>query len=274
MKVSVILTLYNEEKYLKNCLTSLAEQTCKDFEIIAIDDGSTDRTKKILDNFKKKLENLRIFRQKHQGLAAARNFGASQAKGKILVFLDGDMFFSRNFLKMLIAPIEKKEAKGTFSTEEYVANWNNVWARCWNYNWNLPDKRRIDVKRKDQAKEFRAILKNEYLKVGGLDSWGYTDSWSLSQKLGYLPQATKGKYFHYNPEKLSEVFFQALWVGNRKYKLGMIGKVVALLRANPIFSLIIGLKKAILKKEPYFIFFKVIFDLGIIIGILRAKKYA
>ena len=284
MQVSIIITVYNEEKYIKQCLLSLKEQTFKDFEIIVVDDGSSDGTLAKINQLTMKSQhhlaqdrqwnNLTILCQRHKGLAAARNLGAKEALGKILVFLDGDMYFDKNFIKELIHPIKQGKTKGTFSTEEFVANWDNVWARCWNYNWDLPDKRRVDSKRADQKREFRAILKKEFEKAGGLDSVGYTDAWTLSKKLGYGPKTTKAKYYHYNPSTLKEVFIQAKWTAKRKYKLGKLGKLITLLRSNPIFSLINGFRKAILKKEPAFVIFKIVYDFGIVVGLLERKKYA
>lgn len=275
MKVSIIITIYNEEKYLKQCFVSLLDQSWQDFEIIAVNDGSTDNSKLKTQMSKQyfKAQNFRYLEQKHQGLAAARNLGAKNARGNILVFLDGDMYFEIKFLEDLIKPIILDKSKGTFSQEEHVANWDNIWARCWNYNWNMPDKRRIDPKRTDQRKEFRAILKEEFIKVGGLDSVGYTDAWTLSEKLGYQPTATKAKYYHFNPATLIDVFRQAKWAAKREYKLGWVGKYIALIRINPLFSLINGIRKAILKKEPGFIVFKLVFDFASAIGLLGRKKY-
>jgi glycosyltransferase involved in cell wall biosynthesis len=222
----------------------------------------------------KQWNNGTILHQRHRGPAKARNLAVKRARGEILVFVDGDMYFDENFLKDLILPIQQGKAKGTFSTEEWVANWPNLWARCWNYNENLPDKRRIDIKRRDQIKDFRAILKKEFDKVGGFEDTGYTDTWTLSQKLGYQPVATQALCYHYNPSTLKEVFEQARWVAKRKYKLGILGKVIALSRANPVFSLINGLIKSFMKKEPGFVIFKIVYDFGIIIGLLERKKYA
>jgi len=275
MTISVIITVYNEEKYIKQCLLSLKKQSCSKFDILVIDDGSNDGTlAKINQLTMKQWNNLTILTQKHQGPAVARNLGVKKARGEILVFLDGDMYFDKNFLKDLIKPIKQDKAKGTFPTEELVANWDNVWARCWNYNWNLPGKRRIDPHRLDQTKDFRAILRKEFDKVGGFDNIGYTDTWTLSEKLGYKPVPVKALYYHYNPSTLKEVFNQSKWVTKRKYKLGFFGEMIVLFRANPIFSLINGIKKGVSKKEPAFVIFKIIYDLGVTLGLLERKKYA
>jgi glycosyltransferase involved in cell wall biosynthesis len=284
MQVSIVIPIYNQSQFIEKCLGSLWEQNEESFQIIIVDDGSSDKTQRVLSKFKvnpsptesrrgRETVKLKVFKQKHQGPALARNFGVSKASGKILVFVDGDMYFDKDFLKQLIQPIKFGQAKGTYSTEEYVANWKNCWARCWNYNWNLPDKRRIDFKNVDQQKDFRAILKTEFNKVGGFDNIGYTDTWTLSEKLGYRPQATRAKYYHFNPSTLKEVFQQARWVAKRPYKLGKIGFLLTLVTANPVFSLINGIRKAIRKKEPAFIIFKVVYDLGIIFGLLTKGKY-
>src|SRR5688500_5523951 len=101
MKVSVIIPVYNEEKYVSDCLDSLLEQT-QTLEIIVIDDGSTDKTPEILDRYIKK---IKILKQNHLGPAVARNLGAKQSSGDILVFADADMEFENDFVKQLIRPI-------------------------------------------------------------------------------------------------------------------------------------------------------------------------
>jgi len=247
MKISVIIAVYNEEKHIQKCLLSLINQTRGGFEIIVVDDGSEDSSRFKIQKAKLqfKIENLRIFHQKHKGAAEARNFGVRKSRGEILVFVDGDMTFEKDFLEKLTSPIIKGEAKGSCSIEELTANWDNCWARCWNYNSGLEDRRKINFNREDQLKDFRAVLKKEFLKVGGFDRTGYTDTWTLSDKLGYLPKPIKAKYYHYNPSTLKEVFNQAKWVAKRKYKMGKIGEILALLRSSPVFSLLIGLKKAL-----------------------------
>lgn len=278
MKVSIIIAAYNEEKYIRKCLESLAKQNYKDFEIIVVDDGSSDKTLQVLSNFQFSIRqpagNFQFYSQNHQGPAKARNLGVKKAKGDILVFVDADMEFDKNFLRDLVQPIIKGITKGTYSTEEYVANWNNIWARCWNYNWGLPDQKRINPLSLDQQKDFRAILKSEFEKVGGFDNTGYTDTWTLSEKLKYKPIETQAVYYHYNPGNISEVFKQAKWSAKREYKNGCLGKLWAIIRANPAFSLLVGVSKAIKKQEPLFIIFKITYDFAVILGILERQKYA
>ena len=162
MKISVIIPVYNEEKVIGSCLESLAKQTYKDLEIIVIDDGSTDKSVAIIENSKLKIANLLLLKQKHVGPGAARNLGASKAKGDILVFVDADMEFEPDFVGKLIAPIVAGKSIGTFSKDEYLLNKNNVWARCWNLerfgqvDWMVPRNY------PNTAPVFRAILKSKF----------------------------------------------------------------------------------------------------------------
>lgn len=268
MKVSIIIPTYNEENEIIACLDSLRVQTYSDFEIIVVDDGSTDKTVKILSELRFKNYELRIFKQKHLGAGAARNLGAGHAKGEILVFVDADMTFDVDFIKKLVEPIEKGEVKGTFSKEEHVRNWDNIWARCSNINQNWPDRKRHPDKYPNEDRVFRAILLSEFKKVGGFTPGGYTDDYSLYEKLGYKSKVAPGaKFYHKNPGTLSEVFHQAIWVGKRPYRLGYFGYLFALLRVSLPVSILVGLVKSILNFQPAFFIFKIVYDFGIFLGV-------
>ncbi len=263
MKVSIIIPTYNEEKVIRDCLESLDQQTFKDIEVIVVDDGSTDNTKELIAGVK-------LLTQQHKGPGEARNLGAKEAKGEILVFVDADMTFDKDFIKDLVDPIIKGESKGTFSKEEYVSNYQNIWAKCWNINRGISNPKMQGKNYPDTQKVFRAILKSEFEKVGGFEAGGhYTDDWSLSEKLGYNATVSGGKFYHKNPDSLIEVFSQAKWVAKRPYKLGAIGFLVALIRSFLPASLMIGLLKSIIYLTPQFLIFKIIYDLGIFIGILE-----
>ena len=271
--VSVIIPTYNEERLILACLDSLLEQSYQPLEIWVVDDGSTDQSLFLLDELKRTQPKIKILHQSHQGPAKARNLAAHQANGEILVLMDADMTFDKNFIKELIKPILAGEYKGTFSKEEYVSNWDNIWARCWNYNQNL-GRRMIPENYPNEGLDFRAILKAEFLRVGGFDDTGYTDTWTLAKKLGYQPQAVKGaKYFHANSDNLSEVFIQAKWRAKRDYKWGFLGKLITLVKVSLLVSLIIGVIKAIQKKEASFLLFKLVYDLGQFLGILEMTLF-
>jgi len=275
MKVSVIIPTYNEEKVVGECLASLAKQSYRDLEIIVVDDGSRDETSRKLQEAK--IPNLQILVQNHAGPGAARNLGAKKAAGEILVFVDADMTFDKDFIEKLVQPIvappspRLRGVKGTFSKEEYVANWDNVWARCWSINQGWEPQRRHPKRYPDKQPVFRAILKSEFEKAGGFDvNRGYDDDWTLSEKLGYQASVAPGAvFYHQNPDNLLEVFEQAKWAAKRKYKLGVFGALYNLLIYSLPGSLWQGFRKSLFKREPLFIIFKVVADFGAFLGILE-----
>ncbi len=101
IKVSVVMAVYNAEKYLSKALDTVIAQTLKEIEIICVDDGSTDRSLMILEEYRKKDNRIKVLRhlEKTDGAAAARNLGMAEASGKYLSFLDSDDFFEPDMLE-------------------------------------------------------------------------------------------------------------------------------------------------------------------------------
>ena len=97
--VSVIVPVFNCEKYLPQCLLTLQNQTLGDFEVIMVDDGSTDDSNKICSEFQAKDRRFRLYQQNRQFAGAARNLGIVHSRGEYLLFLDSDDFFSRELLE-------------------------------------------------------------------------------------------------------------------------------------------------------------------------------
>ena len=90
MKISVIVPVYNAEKYLVECLESLVKQTYQNFEIILVNDGSTDNSSKICEEYKKKYKNIKYISIENHGVSYARNLGIAEASGEYLYFMDSD----------------------------------------------------------------------------------------------------------------------------------------------------------------------------------------
>ncbi|MDD5148092.1 MAG: glycosyltransferase [Candidatus ainarchaeum sp.] len=108
MKASVIIPAFNAEKAIKQCLEALEKQTTGNFEVIVVDDGSTDKTPELA----KKFRGIRLLQQKNSGPAAARNLGAKNAKGEIIIFTDSDCIAEKNFLEEMLAPFADKKIAG------------------------------------------------------------------------------------------------------------------------------------------------------------------
>lgn len=98
MRFSIIVPVYNGDKYLADCLESVAGQTCKDYELIVVDDGSIDRSGAIADAFARAHPNVQIVHGPNQGLLLARRRGLSECHGEYVVFLDGDDALAPNAL--------------------------------------------------------------------------------------------------------------------------------------------------------------------------------
>lgn len=92
IKVSIIIPVYNREMYLQKCLDTLINQTLKDIEIICVNDGSTDNSLEILNDYASNDERIKVYSQKNQGPSVARNFGISKATGEYITFVDSDDF--------------------------------------------------------------------------------------------------------------------------------------------------------------------------------------
>lgn len=108
-KLSIIVPVYNVEKYLEICIESLLYQNLKNAEILLIDDGSTDNSGKICDSFSQKYDIVKTIHQKNKGLSGARNTGIKMAKGEYLMFVDSDDFISNDAkIENIINDIEEE----------------------------------------------------------------------------------------------------------------------------------------------------------------------
>jgi glycosyltransferase involved in cell wall biosynthesis len=259
---SAILAVYNAESDIIKAVESLLLQSVP-IEIIIVDDGSTDATLAKLKIYK----DVTILKQNHGGPALARNLGASHARSNILLFVDADMIFDKDYVRDLIIPIQKGEIIGTYTIEERVENWDNVWAKCWNIEEGWEDKKRFPKNPPKFGTDFRAIFRSEFDRVGGFDNIGYTDTWSLFHKLNQRPLATKAICYHKNPDSLKSVFTQARWSAKRPYKLGYLGTLFALVRTSLPISLVVGISKSIIKHNANLLVFKIVYDFGRFVGI-------
>ena len=109
--ISVIIPTYNVEKYIEECIDSLRKQTWENFEIICVDDGSTDKTVEILQNYEKEDKRIKVLPMEHCGLAGVmRNKGIQIARGEYCLFLDGDDFFEPEMLEHSLKKAREDDA--------------------------------------------------------------------------------------------------------------------------------------------------------------------
>ena len=129
--ISVIVPVYNSEKYLKICFTSLLSQTIKDIEIIVINDGSQDNSDSIIRKYVKKYPSLfkYINNKENKGLGYVRNLGIEKSSKKYIAFVDSDDYIEPNMFEKMVEECEKKDADV---------------CEC-NFVWEWPNKQKFDI---------------------------------------------------------------------------------------------------------------------------------
>lgn len=108
--ISVIVPVYGVEKYLDRCVESVLCQTYKDFELLLVDDGSTDDCPRMCDEWAKKDERIRVFHKSNGGLSSARNYGLDKANGEYIAFVDSDDFIHPDYLIFLYFALTQADA--------------------------------------------------------------------------------------------------------------------------------------------------------------------
>ncbi len=163
-KVSVIIPVYNAEKTLRQCLNSVLDQNYNNYEVIVVDNNSTDKTKEIIKKFCNRNKKIKYVFEKKRGRGAARNAGIKKAKGVIIAMTDSDCIVSKNWIRELIKPIINENEKGVIGFETDLIK--NYWTR------NI---------QKAQWKLIKENLKGRY--VSHLDTKNFAIKAELMKKL-------------------------------------------------------------------------------------------
>ena len=109
-EISVIIPVYNTGVYLKKCVESILDQTFPDFELFLVDDGSSDESPQICDEYAAKDTRVRVIHQKNQGQSVARNNAIAQMQGQWVMFCDSDDWIHPQYFEILLSCMEKKKA--------------------------------------------------------------------------------------------------------------------------------------------------------------------
>ena len=122
--ISVIVPIFNVKPYLRECLDSIRAQTYSNIEVLAVDDGSTDGSGEICEEYAREDNRFHVFHTVNNGLSAARNFGLDRAKGDFIAFLDSDDYMEGQMLEKLLAACLNNIA------DIAVCNICNCWVNC------------------------------------------------------------------------------------------------------------------------------------------------
>ena len=126
MLISVVVPVYNVEKYLKRCLDSLVNQTYKTLQVILVDDGSTDASSDICDQYTKKYSIFQTIHKKNGGLSSARNAGIPLCNGEYITFLDADDWFERRYIEVCVKKLmESSTTNVELLLTSYVKEYDN-----------------------------------------------------------------------------------------------------------------------------------------------------
>lgn len=120
MKVSIILSVYNKKKYLEKCINSILNQRYQNFELIIVDDGSTDGSSKIIDDYKSIDKRIIALHKKNEGVSIARNHAIDKSSGEYIQFVDADDYIPKNSTDILITSMTK------YKVDMVVANYYRV----------------------------------------------------------------------------------------------------------------------------------------------------
>ena len=141
--ISIVVPVYNVENYLNTCVDSLLNQNFDEYEILLIDDGSTDSSPEICDDYSAKYDIVKCYHKENGGLSSARNYGIERAKGEWIIFVDSDDYWlSKDVLQTLLQVA--KDNSADFVRFEYTAvdeNGRYLYEHCYDKKSNILDKR-------------------------------------------------------------------------------------------------------------------------------------
>lgn len=236
-QVSVIIPVYNVEKYLSRCLDSLLAQTFADFEVICVNDGSTDGSGQILEEYAQKDVRIKVLTQKNQGQSIARNKGLDIAIGEYVYFVDSDDFIHTQTLEILLAVAQKTKSPVIAfpETKKYCADKINI--NCLKYvTYTNPLKQLLKNVASSSVvwnKLYSAeIVKNFYFIEGiYFEDWPWvTCLFSKIERYTEVPY----KFYYYNTSNESTV--RSVWTVRKLQNYATGIKTVTTYFQQPMFK--------------------------------------
>ena len=132
--ISLIIPVFNVEEYLEQCLESIIEQSFSDYEVILVDDGSTDKSMEIIREYKKRFNQVKVLSQRNKGVSEARNLALKYAKGEYVLYIDSDDFLRFNMLEIMVNKANKTNADIVMCNYNLYYGVNNKNNRMVSYN--------------------------------------------------------------------------------------------------------------------------------------------
>lgn len=198
--VSVIIAAYNIEPYIGRCLDSVLKSTYKNLQIIVIDDGSTDKTGKIIDSYSD--ERLEVYHTENHGVSAARNLGLDHVTGEFVLFVDGDDYIDERMIEEMINALYNQDI---IETTQYFASDSKIWRKPYQTKANI-NKENLQLNKKaclyltlaPHSRLYKSLLLKDIRFPEGLV---FEDNYFVSMlfpKLTYVTKLeTEHGYYHY-----------------------------------------------------------------------------
>lgn len=206
-KVSIIVPVYNVEKYIKKCINSILDQTERDFELLLIDDGSPDKSGNICDEFALIDNRIKVFHKVNGGVSSARNLGLDNAVGDMIFFIDSDDFIEPDYIEQLkirddedfvqsgVRILENDYLKSVMTHEEIFLDYNQFWMQS-RQQWptmcclskRIIDKYHLRFNEKLKMGEdglFNHIFLSKCSKIRRITYNGYNYNWDNSQSASH-----------------------------------------------------------------------------------------
>lgn len=222
--VTVVIPIYNVERWLDRCVTSVVNQTYRDLEIILVDDGSPDRCPQMCDEWSKRDKRIKVIHKKNAGLGMARNSGIALASGKYICFVDSDDYIEENTLEECVRAAEREQADIVCYGNDKVLQ-----------NGKIVDRRRPSApKRIYSGDEIMTVLLP--MMLGNNPKTG--EDWKLSLSSCFALFAMKpiidnGWYFVSEREIISEDFYSVLKLYQYVRKVVILNEIYYHYTTNP-----------------------------------------
>ena len=200
MKISIVVPVYNVEKYLDRCIKSLLNQSIEEYEILLIDDGSKDNSGKMCDEYQRRDSRIKVFHKENEGLGLTRNYGMNQAAGEYILFVDSDDYIAQECLKDLYSYVTADSCDVCFFERAF-------------YKGGIVDFNHDVYPEKIEYKKLATMCLGEPLKQ---DAFEIGPAWKALYKRSFL--LDNGLFFESERDILSEdyVFSARLCLANPK----------------------------------------------------------
>lgn len=202
-KISIIIPVYNAERYIEKCLKSIINQTLTEIEVIIINDGSHDKSLEICENYANQDPRIRIIDKENQGVSIARNKGIEEAKGKYIMFIDADDWIENNACEILYSEIKQNSADLCFCN--HIIEYNDRVKKVKFYDENsmiLKD----DIRRKIILPLIEENQNKIHEKASFRSPWGklFKKSIIIDNNIRFNKELSIGEDFIFNLEYLSK----------------------------------------------------------------------